>query len=125
MAEVERGQQLFIPALRSFYDVVVPLSWPVVRIAVGWNLTVHGWGKVVAGPAAMAPSYVALGFHEPYALIVLLTVVEFVGGLCIMFGLFTRLFAAAVAIELAYITFDLYWGNGFSWMKRGYEYTLM
>ena len=22
------------------------LAWPVIRIAVGWNLFVHGWGKV-------------------------------------------------------------------------------
>jgi len=47
------------------------------------------------------------------------------GGLAIMFGVFTRFFAAAAAIELGYITFVLYWPSGFSWLKRGYEYTLM
>lgn len=125
MATVDREPRLLLPFLRSFYDAAVPLAWPIVRIAIGWNLAVHGWGKVVAGPAALAPGFVAMGFHDPYVLVLILTVVEFVGGVCVIFGLFTRFFAAAVAIELAYITFDLYWGNGFSWLKRGYEYTLM
>jgi putative oxidoreductase len=117
--------QLYFPFLRSFYDAVTPLAWPIVRLAVGWNFAVHGWGKVVAGPAALASGFAQLGFQAPYALVVLLTFVEFVGGICIMFGFFTRFFAAAVALELGYITFVMYWPNGFSWLKRGYEYTLM
>ena len=32
--------------------------------------------------------------------------------------------AAAAAIELLIIT-TLYWQNGFSWLNRGYEYTLL
>ena len=124
MANVEQPR-LYLPFLRPFYDRVAPLAWPLVRCAVGWNLAVHGWGKLMAGPAAVTPGFVEIGFPHPYSLILLLIVVEFVGGICIIFGLFTRFFAAAVAIELAYITFVLYWPTGFSWLKRGYEYTLM
>ena len=29
--------RLLIPALKPFYDRVIPLSWVVVRFAVGWN----------------------------------------------------------------------------------------
>ena len=36
-----------------------------------------------------------------------------------------RFFAAANAIEMGFLTFILYWGNGFSWLNRGYEFTLM
>ena len=39
-----------LPALKPFYDFVIPLSWFVVRAAVGWNLLVHGWGKITVGP---------------------------------------------------------------------------
>ena len=39
-------------------------------------------------------------------------------------GLFTRFFAAAAAIEMLFITIT-YWGNGFGWMRRGYEYVLL
>jgi putative oxidoreductase len=33
-------------------------------------------------------------------------------------------FAAAAAIELLIIT-AIYWHNGFSWLRQGYEYTLL
>jgi putative oxidoreductase len=121
----EGNPRLYLPFLQPLYDLVVPFAWPIVRLAVGWNLAVHGWGKLIAGPMAVEKGFTDLGFHDPYALILVLTFVEFVGGVCIALGLFTRFFAAAVAIELAYITFVLYWPTGFSWLRRGYEYTLM
>lgn len=114
-----------LPFLQPFYDWVVPWTWPLVRFAAGWNLVVHGWGKVLRGPAGMAKAFIDLGFHDPTNLILLLTFVEFVGGICIILGLFTRFFAAAAAIEMGYITFVLYWSTGFSWLARGYEYTLL
>jgi putative oxidoreductase len=41
--------------------------------------------------------------------------IELVGGICLILGLFTRFWAAATAIELAVITFGVYWPNGFAW----------
>ena len=46
------------------------------------------------------------------------------GGVSLILGLFTRVFAAAVAIEMLTI-FLIYWPTGFGWMKRGYEYVLL
>ena|SRR5579863_5229544 len=123
--ENDSSAKLVLPALRPLYASVEPLVWPLVRIAVGWNFAVHGWGKLMAGPTALLPAFAEVGFHDATLLILLLTFVEFVGGICIMFGLFTRFFAAACAIELGYICFVMYWPNGFSWMKRGYEYVLL
>jgi putative oxidoreductase len=45
---------------------------------------------------------------------------EFVGGIAIALGLFTRFFAAATAIEMAIITFTVFWPKGY----HAYEYTL-
>ena len=50
--------------------------------------------------------------------------IEGLGGIGIILGLFTRFFAAAVAIEMGVI-FLAYWNNGFGWMNRGYEYVLL
>jgi len=66
-----------------------------------------------------------MGYQHPIELIYLLILVEFVGGLAIAAGLFTRFFAAAVTIEMAVITFVHYLPSGFSWLNRGYEYTLL
>ena len=60
--EPEHGPKLLVPGLKSFYDIAVPLAWPIVRVAVGWNLLVHGWGKVARGPAAYIRGFVEQGF---------------------------------------------------------------
>jgi putative oxidoreductase len=120
--------KLLIPALRPFYDRMIPLSWVVVRFGVGWVLLVHGWGKIVRGMEGQAKvlnNSVPQFAEYNLALSYLLTFVEGLGGLCIILGLFTRFFAAANAVEMAFLTFVLYWGNGFSWLSRGYEFTLL
>jgi putative oxidoreductase len=46
---------------------------------------------------------------------------ETVGAICIVLGLFTRVFAAAIAIQMAVITFAVMMPNGWGRM----EYTFM
>lgn len=113
-----------LPFLSNFYQLIIPISWSIIRLAVSWGLVVRGWAKMMAGPDKLAPGFVKLGFKDPYALIVLSTYLELLGGICIALGLFTRFWAAALAIEMAYITL-LYLGNGYSWLNRGYEFALM
>jgi putative oxidoreductase len=105
-----------LPFLKRFYEIVVPLAWPVARFACGFHLIVHGWGKILRG-GTVTGSTLAFG--------IFLTFIEFVGGICITVGLFTRFFAAAVAIEMAYLTFVQYWPKGYGWRTDGYEYVLM
>ena len=125
MNEVQHPPRLLFPALRPLYVFLEPLSWLLIRCACGLILAVHGWGKISRGAEAMAPTFAKLGYGYPVALVYLLIFVEFFGGIAIAAGLFTRFFAAAVAIEMAVITFVHYWTNGFSWLNRGYEYTLL
>ena len=44
--DTQAEPRLLFPGLQAFYDKAIPLAWVVVRIAIGWNLVVHGWGKV-------------------------------------------------------------------------------
>ena len=123
MADAE--PKLLLPVLRPFYDAAIPLSWLIVRVAVGWNLLVHGWGKIMAGPtAAFLKGDSDIGFNPPEPSFWSSTVVETTAGAALILGLFTRFFAAAAAIELLIITM-IYWKTGFAWTRRGYEYTLM
>jgi len=121
---IGREPKLVVPALKSFYDVAIPLAWPVIRIAVGWNLLVHGWVKVTRGPSAFIGPFTELGFDPALPWIWGGLIVEFVGGIALILGLFTRFFAAVAAIEMLIITM-IYWKSGFSWLNRGYEYTLL
>ena len=61
-SETRHEPKLLFPGLKSLYDIAVPLAWPIVRVAVGWNLLVHGWGKVVRGPSAYIRGFVEQGF---------------------------------------------------------------
>ncbi len=122
--ETKPKSKLLFPGLESFYAVAVPLAWPIVRIAVGWNLLVHGWGKVARGPSAYIRAFVEQGFDPALPWIWAALTIEFVGGIALILGLFTRFFAAAAAVEMLVITV-LYWKAGFSWLNRGYEYTLL
>jgi putative oxidoreductase len=125
MADAQAEPKLLLPILRPFYDAVTPLSWLIVRVAVGWNLLVHGWGKVMAGPTeAYLKGFRDIGFIPPEPWFWSGLVIETAGGIALILGLFTRFFAAAAAIEMLVITI-VYWKTGFAWTRRGYEYTLM
>jgi putative oxidoreductase len=125
MAELQAEPKLLFPFLKPFYDTVIPFSWLVIRVAVGWNLVIHGWGKIMVGPTAgFLKGYGDLGFNPPEIWFWSSTLTELICGIALILGLATRFFAATVAIEMLIITVT-YWDNGFSWMKRGYEYTLL
>jgi putative oxidoreductase len=114
-----------LPFLEPFYRAVIPLAWPWIRFGVGWNLAIHGWGKVLRGPAAQATMLARDGYDFGQPLAFFLIFIELIGGVCIALGLFTRFFAAAVAIEMGLLTFHTYWSHGFSWTVKGYEYVLL
>ena len=117
-----------IPPLASFYLHARELSWLIVRLTAGGMLLVHGIVKTMAaadkGVAAWATGFAAGGLTRrgiepalPLAYAVL--AIETIGALLIMLGLFTRLVAAAAAIEFAVITFIAHWGNGFGFSSSG------
>ncbi len=125
MAETPAEPKLILPFLRPFYDTAIPLSWLILRLAVGWNLLVHGWGKITMGPTpGILKAFAGLGFTPPEPWFWTTLVVETSAGISLVLGLFTRFFAAAAAIEMLVITIA-YRHNGFSWLQRGYEYTLL
>jgi putative oxidoreductase len=125
MQTANREPRLLLPALKPLYDLLEPLSWPLVRCATGIILAVHGWGKISRGAEAMAPTFAKMGYEHPVMVVYILIAIEFFGGIAIALGLFTRFFAAAVTIEMAVIMFAHYLPSGFSWLNRGYEYVLL
>jgi putative oxidoreductase len=126
VAESQAEPKLLLPFLRPFYDAVIPLSWLIIRVAVGWNLLRHGWPKVMHLPPSDAAikAYADIGLSPPALWAWASLTIETLGGIALILGLFTRLFAAAAAIEMLVIT-CAYWANGFSWLHRGYEYVLL
>jgi len=123
MAEAEREPQPVLPVLKAFYDAVIPLAWPLVRIAVGWDLIVHA-GARPARAGAGRPRCFARRRNFGVEFAIFLTFIEFVGGICIASACSPAFFAAAIAIEMGYLTFHHYWAT-FLLAQPRYEYTLL
>lgn len=126
MSEATPRPQFLLPFLAPFYARAIPLSWTIIRVASGLDLVHHGAEKLVRLPAIVSAlmhgaSVAALGPQFGPVQNFLLTFVEFIGGICIVLGLYTQFFAAAAAIDLAIITFTVFWPHGY----HAYEYTLL
>jgi putative oxidoreductase len=80
---------------------VSDLWYPMIRITVGTILLVHGWGKIKTGITGLAGYLDKVGLAPPVPLAYVVFINETIGAVCIVLGLFTRLFAASIAIELA------------------------
>jgi putative oxidoreductase len=96
-------------------------------------LLVHGIQKVMPmaekGFAATIQAFAAgslarRGIEPALPLAYVVFALETIGAICIMLGLFTRFFAAAIAIQFAIITFVAHWPQGFVWSRGGWEYPL-
>jgi putative oxidoreductase len=110
-----------IPALAPFYDNVRDFSWLLVRCTAGGFLLIHGIQKLTGNSIAAfaANSLARRGIEPSVPLAYAVFFLETVGALCIMFGLFTRFFAAAIGIQFLIIIFIAHWAPGFPWNRPG------
>lgn len=118
--------RLVIPALSGLYVGLVPLGYPLMRFAAGAILVPHGYLKLFAGGVnGLATALGGLGLHPAMAWAYWVALVEFVGGILLALGLFTRPVAVIIAIEMAVAAFAVHLPNGFFWTSKGLEYPLM
>lgn len=121
-----REPKLLFPGLAGFYAAASDLWYPMIRIAIGCILFMHGWEKLtVQGVTGMTAFFANKGFPAPMACALAVMFLETVGCACVAIGLFTRFFAAALAIELGVAFLAVHFPNGFAVSNRGYEYVLL
>ncbi len=118
--------KLIYPGLAGFYAAAGPFAYTLCRVVVGIMFLMHVSGKYNLGPAAVAANVMAKNGLEPaiafaYAAIAL----ETVGGICLVIGLFTRFFAAALAIEMLIALIFVHLPKGYAAGAGGYEYVLL
>jgi putative oxidoreductase len=131
MATSMQEPRPLIAGLGQYYDTTRDLSWLVVRLTAGGMLLVHGTIKLTTSSIAIfaANSMTRRGIEPATAAAYMIFFLETVGAVCIILGLFTRLFAALVFVEFLVIIFVAHWGGGFagfSWNRQGggWEYPL-
>jgi putative oxidoreductase len=118
-----------IPALAPFYSFAREISYPLIRVTVGGTLLVHGIVKLMGPPIAVfAEQSMAKRGLEPALLVAwIIFLNETIGAVCIILGLFTRFFAASIAIEMAVIAFVVLFPHGYAYSLPGggWEYVFL
>jgi putative oxidoreductase len=94
----------------GYLDRLQPLALLVMRLALGAVMVAHGYQKVFGGLQHHAQFVASLGL--PAWMGYLSSFTEFLGGLLLLIGLFTRIAALAVCIDLAVAIWKVHWHNG-------------
>jgi putative oxidoreductase len=101
-------------------------SWglTVLRVIVGIVFLVHGGQKLfIYGFHGVAGMMASLGIPLPMISAVVVSLVEFFGGLALVAGLFARWAAALIAIDMVGAILAVHLKNGF-FNPKGFEYPL-
>jgi putative oxidoreductase len=107
-----------------YLDRLQPLALLVMRLALGAIMAAHGYHKVFGGLHHHAQMVAGLGL--PGWLGYVSAFAEFLGGLLILVGLFTRAAAFAVCVDLVVAIAKVHLHNGLigSPDRPGYEFAL-
>jgi putative oxidoreductase len=113
-----------IPALAPFYSFAREISYPLIRVTVGGTLLVHGINRATIPLGHAAEEMTKGGLHPAIVFATIALINETLGAVCVALGLFTRFFAASIAIEMAVIS-SMFFHNGYAWSKHGWEYVFL
>jgi putative oxidoreductase len=119
-------QRLIFPGLAGFYRAFAPFSYAFMRFATGAVLVPHGVQKVFYLSIDRYADIIAqhgIPFARLLAYLTFFT--EFAAAICLAVGLFTRVAALMILIEMVVIIFVFNWQYGYFWTNRGVEYALL
>ena len=80
------------------------------RITVGWVFLLSGWGKLHNLPQ-VTENFVGWGIPFPQFFTPLTSGIEFIGGLFLLLGLFTRISAGALGVTMIVAIRAAKWGD--------------
>jgi putative oxidoreductase len=120
------GTRLIVPALGSLYRGFSRYSYAFMRFSTGAVLVPHGVQKALyVSVSQFAGNIASKGFPMPGLLAYLTFFTELVAAACLALGLFTRLAALMVWVEMAVIMIKFNGIYGYFWTNRGIEYALL
>lgn len=90
----------------QFLFVFSDLGVLALRVFLGAILVKHGWPKISKLKEASV-GFAGMGFKPAFFWAAVVAIVEFVGGLGLIVGLFTQIFAALIFLEFLVIIFKL------------------
>jgi putative oxidoreductase len=102
-------------------------SWGItlLRVTVGAVFVAHGGQKFFQGFDHVAEFLGGLGIPQPTGAAILLTAVEFFGGLAMILGILTRYVAIMLAFDMSVAIIMYHWRNGFFATNNGIEFPML
>ena len=126
MTDTIEPKRLLFPGLAGFYERASPYSYAFMRFATGAVLMPHGIQKIANNSAeGLAKAIATHGIPAPLLFAWLAIFAESAGAICLAVGLFTRLAALIIWIEMTVIVLVFQWEFGYFWTNRGVEYALL
>jgi len=102
-------------------------SFTVLRIVLGIIFAAHGYAKLFV-PGGFTGTYnffKAIGIPLAAYSALIVSVVEFAGGILLILGLLSRWASAVIFIQMLVALFKVHLQNGFFVSKGGYEFVLL
>ena len=119
-------RRLIFPALGGLYESMAPFSYSFMRFCTGGVLVPHGVQKIMTDWVDKGAGNIEqAGLPFPMLLAWLTVFSELVASSCLALGLFTRVAALIVAVQMAVIVTVFQWKFGYFWTARGIEYALL
>ena len=119
----------YFPALGGTYEKLKPFALLILRVGMGAILIPHGAQKFFGAFGGMgfekfSALFNQLGYRPGVLWLTLVALTEFVGGILLVLGLFTR-FAALALVIFMIVAVHFTSGKGFFWTAGGLEYSLL
>ena len=119
-------KRLVIPGLAPVYGSLSDYAYTFIRFATGAVLLPHGVQKVFYAPLSRYVEAIsAKGLPFPEVLAALTFATEFGAAICLSLGLFTRLAAGMICVEMLVIMTTFIGSKGYLWTQGGIEYALL
>jgi putative oxidoreductase len=101
---------------------VAPL---LLRLVVGAIFIIHGYQKLFGGLEGFEGFLASLGVPLVGAVALMVAILEFFGGIALVFGLLTHWVSKLLAIDMFFAIVLVHLKNGFSVANGGYEFVLL
>lgn len=98
----------------------------VLRLALGIVFVVHGYQKIFQqGFGNVGDFFAGLGIPAALFFAYVVSLVEFVGGILLLLGVYVRFVAVLLAVTMLVAGLVVHLPNGFAVSNSGYEYAMV